>query len=185
MNALEVPSAASVCIGQPVLTTLPLRYRNELPIDRSHSVLTGEVLTGQPFLSASKSVVYTEFEVRVIDVVKGAPGSKEVITVLRRGGRVSREDGTVAEEADRARYSFEAGKEYLLFLVYDQPSQASCIETIFRIEEERLKSAWPVEQDEANASESKVEGRPVSEVLRELKEESKPGARPFRMKRFP
>ena len=107
--------------GRPVLTlsawydTLPA-----IPAGLSDVVVTGEITSSEALLSNDLSGVYSEFTVRVQEVLKNSttativPGSS--ITTERRGGRVKVPSGQIIRYGIAGQDMPRQGQTYLLFL---------------------------------------------------------------------
>lgn len=89
-----------------------------LPAQASDSVLIGEVAEARAFLSNDKSGVYSEFTIRVSEVLKNdspvAVG--ESITAERLGGRVKFRSDKVLPVRVMGQGMPRAGRKYVLFL---------------------------------------------------------------------
>lgn len=107
--------------GRPVLTlsawydTLPA-----IPAALSDVVVTGEIASSEALLSNDLSGVYSEFTVRVQEVLKNSttatvvPGAS--ITTERRGGRVKLPSGQIIRYGIAGQDMPIQGQTYLLFL---------------------------------------------------------------------
>lgn len=99
-----------------------------LPVAQSNVIVTGEMTTAEAYLSNDKTNVYSEFTLRVDEVLKN--GSGELLTagssleMEREGGRVRFPSGRVFWYAIERERMPRAGRRYALFLKRDAPEQA-------------------------------------------------------------
>ncbi|HEX8198687.1 MAG TPA: hypothetical protein VF571_21015 [Pyrinomonadaceae bacterium] len=111
-----------------------------LPIDKSSAVIKGQILDAKAYLSNNKLGIYSEFTVRVDEVIKTDNSTKlaqgEEVTIDREGGMVHYPNGN-------KRLYFVAGKEmprvnkqYILFLTNDETSPNYQILTGYEIKED-------------------------------------------------
>lgn len=91
-----------------------------LPAQQSDAVIVGEVAAAQAYLSNDKSGVYSEFDVRVGDILQNDPASPinggESITAERLGGRVKFPSNRVLPVVAHGQGMPRVGRKYLLFL---------------------------------------------------------------------
>lgn len=93
-----------------------------LPVAKSAAIVIGEVSTAQAFLSEDKSAVYSEFGIRIDEVLKTetrfpvVPGS--VLPVERMGGLVRFPSGKLAVSIVDKQDMPRIGGRYVLFLVH-------------------------------------------------------------------
>lgn len=95
-------------------------FPSDLPVGESDLIVEGKVTDSAAYLSNDKGIVYSEFTVRVSDVIK-ATGDANVnkndsIVTERIGGRVRYPDGRITRFNTRGQGSPMKGKRYLLFL---------------------------------------------------------------------
>lgn len=125
----------------------PPRY-GALPIAESSAVVIGQILDARAFVSNNKLSVYSEFTVRIDEVLKSDSSPKLVqggeITIDREGGMVHYPNGN-------KRLYFVAGKEmprlnkqYLLFLAADEISPNYQILTGYELKENKV---FPLDGD--------------------------------------
>jgi hypothetical protein len=92
----------------------------DVPVNNSDLVIEGHVTESRAFLSNDKGNVYSEFTVRVTDVLKRAPDLRvipgDLIVMERAGGRVRYPDGRVIRYGVVGQGSPMKGNKYLLFL---------------------------------------------------------------------
>jgi hypothetical protein len=93
---------------------------SDLPTDKSDLVLEGQVTEAAAFLSNDKGDVYSEFTVRVTEVLKTTADFEinrgDLIVTERRGGRVRYPDGRIIRYGFVGQGSPMKGKKYLFFL---------------------------------------------------------------------
>jgi hypothetical protein len=91
----------------------------ELPAGASGLVVVGRVGDAQTFLSPDGRGVYTEYQVRVDEVLKDSAASVaagDTIAVDRVGGRVRYPSGDIVTYAVEGQGVLRGGRRYLLFL---------------------------------------------------------------------
>jgi hypothetical protein len=123
----------------------------ELPASESDAIVIGEITGAQPYLSADRKMLYTEFTVHVIDLIKSvseAAADSNDIALVERGGEAVLADGRVfRNEVHGSGSPIEIRQRYALFLHY-VPSG-----TCFRlIKAWNLKdgNAWAMSPDDLN-----------------------------------
>lgn len=93
---------------------------SDLPTDVSDLIVEGKVTDSAAFLSNDKGDVYSEFTVKVTEVLKAAPGLTikpgESIAAQRWGGRVKYPDGRIVRYGFVGQGSPMKGGKYLFFL---------------------------------------------------------------------
>jgi hypothetical protein len=108
-----------------------------LPVSQSGMVVVGEVVDARSYLSESKNWVYSEFTVRVEEVLKNAGGvtlSKgSSIDVDRDGGRVRFPNGQVTLQFMHGQGMPRPGRRYALFLTFDAQDQDAHILTGYEL----------------------------------------------------
>ncbi|HVG31749.1 MAG TPA: hypothetical protein VM911_01655 [Pyrinomonadaceae bacterium] len=91
-----------------------------IPADQSNAIVIVEVTDAQAYLSGDKTGVYSEFTVRIDDVLKNnCPRQltcSSLITVERPGGRVRFPSGHVGQYFTVGQGMPRSGRRYLLFL---------------------------------------------------------------------
>lgn len=99
----------------------------DVPAAQSEVILVGEVLDANAFVSADKNGVYSEFGVRVREVLKNRSASAvrpgDTLTVERRGGQVRYPSGRVQWHHIHLQSMPAVGRTYLLFL--ERPEEDS------------------------------------------------------------
>ncbi|MCA1850597.1 MAG: hypothetical protein LC672_06020, partial [Acidobacteria bacterium] len=112
-----------------------------LPVAQSDAVVIGEIVNAQAYLSNDKSGVYSEFSLRVDEVLKSgpsqfAPGGS--VIAEREGGRVKYPDGEVALFTIVGQNMPLAGRRYVLFLKSNGDGQGYRILTGYELREGRI-----------------------------------------------
>lgn len=91
-----------------------------LPVNRSDIVVTGEVTAAQAYLSTDQTGIYSEFTIRVEEVLKRDSllpvASGDVITAVRHGGRVRALSGRVQLFRVAGQEMPRQGRRYVAFL---------------------------------------------------------------------
>lgn len=91
-----------------------------LPIAKSVAIVIGEVKTAQAYFSEDESQIYSEFVIRVDEVLKNLEQPfGDSIVVERIGGRVKFPSGKVAVSSVAHQDLPEVGKRYVLFLIHE------------------------------------------------------------------
>jgi hypothetical protein len=108
-----VPRSAEVAVDDE--DALP-----DLPVARSVLVAEGQVVGSQAFLSEDKTGIYSEFSIRVTEVLKTSPGTAvgkgATVTAERFGGRLRYPSGQIVRYRAAGAGSPAVGKRYLFFL---------------------------------------------------------------------
>ena len=108
-----------------------------LPISKSDLVVVGEVVDAQAYISEDKDWVYSEFTIRVEDVLKNAsnvtltPGS--LLDADRDGGRVRFPSGHITLHYVSGQGMPRVGGRYTLFLTLDGQEQSVHILTGYEL----------------------------------------------------
>jgi hypothetical protein len=90
------------------------------PADKSQVVIIGEVLDAQAYLSNDKTGVYSEFKIRMDEILKNESGIPfnlgDSLIAERAGGRVRFPSGHITHSFIRAQGMPAVGQRYALFL---------------------------------------------------------------------
>jgi hypothetical protein len=125
-----------------------------IPTEDSDLIVVGKVLDLTTHLANDKGSVYSEFKVKVDQILKNGVAVEikpsEVITVDREGGLVRYPNGQFVLYEDSVEKLPEAGREYLLFLKGDRISENYQILTGYELKE---SSTIPLDR-----------GRPTTEI---------------------
>lgn len=113
-----------------------------IPVSQSDAVVVGEVMRAEAHLSNDQTSVYSEFQVRLGEVIWN--GSSEtlststMISVDRRGGRVRFPSGKVILRGVYGKNMPQICKRYLFFLKSDSESQSFSIITAYELRNGRV-----------------------------------------------
>ena len=109
------PDAGAKGILDSWMQTLPA-----LPVHASDAIVTGEITNAQAYLSPDKTGVYTEYTVRVDEVLKQyqaeAIASGGFVDAQREGGRVRFPSGRIQSYITHYQGVPVTGRRYVLFL---------------------------------------------------------------------
>ena len=139
----DVPNSSAPELGEDSETTLwdlPETHfkKDPMPFEASDAVVVGTVTSGQAYLSNDKRSVYSEFKLRVQEIVK-TPGTVSLraddsIDIQRKGGAIRLRSGKVLVRGALADSMPQVGKRYLLFLKYDQDTNDFGIVTGYQLD---------------------------------------------------
>ena len=108
-----------------------------LPVMQSNTVVLGEVLTAQAYLSTDQSGVYSEFNIRIEDVFKNADLESLAtgcqIDVEREGGRVKFPSGHIHWYSVDKENMPLVGRRYIFFLTRGNQEEAFHILTAYEL----------------------------------------------------
>ncbi len=94
-----------------------------LPAMQSVAIIIGEVTEAQAYLSEDKTNIYSEFTVRVEEVLKndgaGSINAGELVVTERQGGRVRFPAGRIENSRVAGQNPPEAGLRYVFFLGFN------------------------------------------------------------------
>ncbi|HXG66548.1 MAG TPA: hypothetical protein VNO70_15720 [Blastocatellia bacterium] len=113
-----------------------------LPAAQSDAVVRGEVIDAQAYLSNDKTGIYSEFTVRIGEVLKDfqqAPiADDQQITVEREGGAVKFSSGRIQRYSIANQRMPRVGRQYVLFLKYNEEGKDYSILTGYEIRRGRV-----------------------------------------------
>jgi hypothetical protein len=129
-------------ISLPLSVSHP-KTESAIPVAESDAVAVGEVVSAQAYLSNDKTNVYSEFTVRVADVLKnGSAGSLysgAQITAQRAGGRVRFPSGKISLlGAPYGENMPRVGQRYIFFLKQNDEGQDYSIVTGYELRSGRI-----------------------------------------------
>ena len=110
---------------QPTLFIRPLENISDIPADKSDLIVEGTVTDSAAFLSNDKGAVYSEFTIRVEDLLKGDETIKQdtkKVTADREGGMVVYPNGQRVMYQNSNLGLPQLGSKYLFFLRKDELS---------------------------------------------------------------
>ena len=130
-----------------------------IPIVQSDAVIIGEITGAQAFLSEDKTAIYSEFKVRIEEVLKdGSPASlthDSEIVAERSGGAVRFASGKITRVGFEGKPLPRIGRKYLLFLKYSAEGQDFILITAYELRAGQVypldgltlegKALWPYE----------------------------------------
>jgi len=112
--------------------------KNPMPFDASDAVVVGTVTAGQTYLSNDKRNIYSEFHLKLQEIVKTPNAAYlrvgDSIDIERKGGAVRLPSGKVLTRAVLADSMPQIGKRYLLFLKYNQDTEDYGVLTGYQLE---------------------------------------------------
>jgi hypothetical protein len=92
-----------------------------LPVSRSAAVVIGTILSGKAFVSKDRTYVYSDFQVRVDQVLKQDPQANLVVggrmVASRGGGTIHFPSGHIKDYVNHGEGMPAIGSQYLFFLV--------------------------------------------------------------------
>ena len=117
-----------------------------LPVAASDAIVIGEITNAQAYLSPDKTGVYTEYTVRVDEVLKQSsaaqPASGGLVDVQREGGRVQFPSGRVQSYITHYQGVPVTGQRYVLFLKHNEQADVFIILTGY---EQRDGKVYPLD----------------------------------------
>jgi hypothetical protein len=119
-----------------------MRQVPAFPTESSDAVVIGETIDAQAYLSNDKSGVYTEFTVRVDEILKHDTSTPfavgETVAAQRAGGRVRFPSGRVQQYITHYQHMPRAGRRYVFFLKRNDEGQAYYIRTGYELRAGRV-----------------------------------------------
>lgn len=140
-----------------------------LPAERSSAVITGEVLSAHAYVSTDQSGVYSEFAIRVNEVLKNderaplAPG--DLVSADRPGGRVRIRPGQTVLFTIMGQQMPLVNRQYIFFLSEGGPGSNYEIVTGYEVREGRV---FPLDAVKRHPVET-LTGKEVEAVLQMLR----------------
>jgi hypothetical protein len=108
-----------------------------IPVDKSDIIVIGNVTDARAYMTHSKTHVYSEFTIQVVEVIKDDTNNpikiNSSIDVDRIGGRVHFSSGRVGQYFIVGQHMPEVGKQYLLFITKSDESRDDDILTGYEI----------------------------------------------------
>jgi hypothetical protein len=153
--------------------------QSTLPASQSSAIIVGEVTDAHAFLSEDKSKVYSEFHIRVEEVIKNDIDDPikvgEQVAVERLGGRVRFPQGQIGTYIVVTQGVPEIGRKYILFLGYNRYEAGSRgagemnrhILTGYEVRASRVFALDPTQTRDGDFK--KHEGKEVTSFLTEIK----------------
>lgn len=149
-----------------------------LPVDRSDAVMIGEVVRAQAYLSEDKTTTYSEFTVRINDILKNSSAAPlslgDTTAVTRFGGGVRFPSGKVIRVGFGGKPLPRSGRQYLFFLKHNEEEQDHLIITAYELRSGRVLPLDGIDLDgsivEELSAHQKYNGAGEGEFLREVRE---------------
>jgi len=141
-----------------------------IPVALSDAVIVGEVSHAEAFLSEDRNSVYSEFTVRIEDVLSNTTplslGSGTSIVTERRGGRVRYPSGHVSWLFVVGQGMPRAGRRYVLFLKQNNPDQDFDILTGYEL---RGNQVIPIDSSPGVVRFDRYKGLDIAAFLNEVR----------------
>jgi hypothetical protein len=141
-------------------------YANQidpLPVSRSAAVVVGTVLSGKAFVSKDRTYVYSDFQVRLDQVLKQDPQTNLVVggrmVASRGGGTIHFPSGHVKDYINHGEGMPAIGSQYLFFLVrpdISEPEYEVIIGGAYELINGRVHPLDDFNMEFDNASESEL-----------------------------
>ncbi len=135
------PEAGAKGIRDSWMQSLPA-----LPVDASDAIVIGDITNAQAYLSPDKTGVYTEYTVRVDEVLKQYSATPIVtggfVDTQREGGRVRFPSGRVQSYIPHYQGVPVTGGKYVLFLKHNEQNDAFTLVTGY---EQRAGHVYPLD----------------------------------------
>jgi hypothetical protein len=138
-----------------------------IPVSESTAVVVGTVLSGKCFVNAAHTFVYTDYQVKIDQILKPDPAtnleSGSVVIASRPGGAIRFPSGHVTNVLNVGHGMPEIGAQYILFLwrsIPNLPEYEIVIDSGFELKNGR---AYPL--DDAN---SKYDGIAADSLLTKI-----------------
>jgi hypothetical protein len=112
--------------GEVGLVELPPTHskKDPMPFDANDAVVVGTVTAGQSYLSNDKRDIYSEFKVKLQEIIQNSDTvylrTSDSIDIQRKGGGIRLPSGKVLTRSVLADSMPQIASRYLLFLKYDQ-----------------------------------------------------------------
>lgn len=161
----DLPTTAHWWVGLPAL-----------PVAESAAVVVGEITGARAFMSDDKTTVYSEFSVRVEEVLKADGGAAltpgATLTADRRGGGVRFPSGRVQRHVVDKMHLPGVGERYVLFLKAVGDGKDFSILTAYELSGGKVSALdGPEVYDErAKLPFSAYDGSPEADFLRAVRE---------------
>jgi hypothetical protein len=128
--------------------------KNPMPFGGSDAVVTGTITAGQAYLSNDKQNIYSEFKLKLQEIVK-APNHSFVragdsIDIQRKGGAIRLPSGKVLVKGMLEDSMPQVGKRYLLFLKYDPNTEDYGVLTGYQLEGDEVYRLDDLSYDESH-----------------------------------
>ena len=108
-----------------------------LPASQSHAIVTGEIISAKAYLSNDKTEVYSEFSVRISEVLRNESnlplGFGSEVAVERRGGAVRFPSGRLQRYRVAKQGMPVKGRKYVFFLEFNESGQDFSLLTAYEL----------------------------------------------------
>ena len=138
-----------------------------VPLERSDLIIAGSATKVRAYLSQNKSSVYSEYEVRISEILyakdrSSIPSPEQTIVLNREGGSVRFPSGHVQTYQLAGSGSLEETANYLIFLRKDEDLRGYILLTAYKVEDEKV---YPID----NVRTDKIfHGMAQAELLKEI-----------------
>ncbi len=161
LGSAEVAGAA--VSSDSIILTLPA-----LPVTQSNIIVIGDMVSAQAYLSNDRTNVYSEFTLRVNEVLRNDDGETitggRLIEVEREGGRVKFPSGKVFWYAIERERMPRVGRQYVLFLKRDDSAQAFHLLTGYELRDGKV---FPLDSHPKFSTYNGVEEKTFLNALRD------------------
>ncbi|MBI2688672.1 MAG: hypothetical protein HYX27_20405 [Acidobacteria bacterium] len=139
----------------------------ELPYQAADTIMIGDIVDLQPFLSSDGKGLYTEYSVSITTVLKSGtfpvPIVGDLATIFREGGIARLPNGKVAKHNILNDITPRRHQTCLFFLTSESELEGFSYRNFWLIENGLMRPAYP--EDLALGSRSTIAGRPASDII--------------------
>jgi hypothetical protein len=143
-----------------------------LPASISDTIILGQVVGYQPYLSADHTTVYTELKVTVEKIFKNRPGTVDpstTISIPRIGGTVQLPTGrTVRQFVPHAEQALDIGGKYVLFLNYNHDLQWFDLVKAWRLDGDSVTPTDTIDAADVERGKSSFRNMNKSQFLQQV-----------------
>lgn len=158
----------------PPFSSVTFATQAEMPYADADSVVVGTISHLQPFLSADKNGIYTEYTLTVTETVKNRASTTvlpgDSLTLVRPGGAARLTDGRVVRHSIVNDIIPAVGRQYLAFLLYQFDLDSFAYVKLWLVEGGVLKPLFPDDLARKHHGKSEYAGKPLQEVIFSLKD---------------
>jgi hypothetical protein len=144
------------------------------PVSGSDAIVVGQVIGYQPFLSADRTTIYTELDVKVESVFKDNSSvlqSGADITIPRLGGAVRLPNRQVVKYfVPKEEKLLEVGRRYVLFLNRDEKNRWFGIVKVWGLQDGRVIAVGQTDISDVAQGVSKYHGISEPQFLQEVRD---------------
>ena len=142
-----------------------------IPIEQSSIILSGTVTASYSFLSKDQTDIYSEFQIKVSELVRTDNGigitPEQLISVNRVGGRVRFPSGHIQSYELSGAGALEVGEKYIVFLKREDSVRGFLLVTAYKIKNEKV---FPIDDTVGVGA---YKGLSLSEFLKEIEKASR------------